>query len=102
MTVSPSSVRDELFAGCTPLFTDMLELVRARFGERTAYIHSTVGEYEVAIRGAGRSGRHGHGGCPACGTPITRLRPTLGCKEFQDHWGILCGDERQAVRWGLR
>jgi hypothetical protein len=99
MSVSPSAVRAELLAECLPLFAEMRELARARFGKRVAFILATVDEYEAAIRVlAGLGGgqitedrRDGEGGCPACGTPITKFRPLPDSKGFENYWIILCG-----------
>lgn len=100
MSVSPSAVRAELLAECLPLFAEMRELAGVRFGEWAPFILAAVDEYEAAIRAlAGLGGgqitedrRDGQGRCPACGTPITRFQPLPGCKGFEDHWIILCGE----------
>lgn len=100
MSVSPSAVRADHLAECLPLFAEMRELARVRFGNRAAYILAAVDEYEAAVRslaelGGGRISedrRDGEGDCPACGTPITRFRPIPDCKGSEDHWIILCGE----------
>ena len=100
MSVSPSAVRAKLLAECLPLFAEMRELALARFGKRAAYILAAVDEYEVAIRALGGLGegritedrRDGEGGCPACGTRITKFRPLPDSKGFEDYWIILCGE----------
>lgn len=100
MSVSPSAVRDELLAECLPLFAEMRELARTRFGKRSSYILAAVDEYEAAIRelaglGSGRitdDRRDGEGECPVCGTLITKFRPLPDIKAFENHWIILCGE----------
>jgi hypothetical protein len=100
MSVVPSAVRAELLAECLPLFAEMRALACAWFGKRSPFILAAVGEYEAAIRAlAGLGGglitedrRDGEGVCPACGTPITKLRSIPDCKGLEDHGIILCGE----------
>jgi hypothetical protein len=68
--------------------------------QQAAFILAAVDEYEAAISalaglGGGRideDRRDGKGGCPACGTAITKFRPIPDCKGFEDHWIIVCGE----------
>ena len=80
--------RHELLVECLPLFAELRELARARFDKRAAFILAAVDEYEAAIRalaglGGGRIAedrRAGAGGCPACGTAITKFREVIDAK----------------------
>jgi len=94
MSVSPSTVRGELLAECTPLFTEMRELASDKFGKRAEFILVAVDEYESAIRelaalGGGRiteDRRDGQGCCPACGTPIKNSPPLILCGTCNNHF----------------
>lgn len=98
MSVSPSAVRAELLAECLPLFDEMRTLARAQFRKQAPFILAAIDEYEATIRaladlGEGRiteDRRDGEGGCPACGTPITKFRPLPDSEGFEDYWKILC------------
>ena len=97
MTVSPSVVRNELFAKCLPRFGEMRELNREQFGN-SAYIASAIDEYEAGIRKLADLGdgqivedrRNGEDECPFCHTPITKFNPMPGRKGYEDCFVILC------------
>lgn len=100
MSVAPSAVRAELLAECLPLFAEMRELARAQFSKRATYILAAVDEYEAAIRAlAGLGGgqivedrRDGEGGCPACGTPISKSPAYTDSQGSKTRWIIRCGE----------
>jgi hypothetical protein len=93
MTVSPSSVRQELLEKCLIRFNEMRALNIDHFQERS-FVAQAIDEYEVGLKTLAALGggqivedrRDGEGDCPYCGTKIMKFRAS----KYEESFIVLC------------
>jgi hypothetical protein len=98
MSVSPSTIREELLAECLPIFAEMQTLAVNQFPDRAQFLLQAIEEYKAGIErlaalGEGRiteDRRDGEGNCPYCATPITKFDAYAGSHTLPPHYVILC------------
>lgn len=89
MTVASSSVRQRLFEECLPKF-DAIRAHNTDHFQGDSFISQSIDDYEEGLRKLAALGEgqivedrsDGEGGCPYCGTKITKIPLTRDRKSF--------------------